>query len=85
MHPDVDGTPAPKEALTGRVVYDLVYNPPVTALLAQASRAGCRTLGGLDMLDTAQVPTSLAGSSVPSDSTTRIESALPTTWLLVAI
>lgn len=32
------------------LVYDLVYNPPVTALLAQASRAGCRTLGGLDML-----------------------------------
>jgi 3-dehydroquinate dehydratase/shikimate dehydrogenase len=34
----------------GGVVYDLVYNPRVTPLLAAARRAGCRTIGGLDML-----------------------------------
>ena len=34
----------------GGVVYDLVYNPPHTKLLAAAARAGCRTIGGLDML-----------------------------------
>lgn len=34
----------------GRVVYDLIYSPPVTRLLADAARAGCRTIGGLDML-----------------------------------
>jgi hypothetical protein len=31
-------------------VYDLVYNPPVTKLLQDASRAGCDTIGGLAML-----------------------------------
>jgi 3-dehydroquinate dehydratase/shikimate dehydrogenase len=34
----------------GGLVYDLVYNPPQTRLLADAIRAGCRTIGGLDML-----------------------------------
>ena len=32
------------------LVYDLVYNPPQTALLDAAARAGCHTIGGLDML-----------------------------------
>jgi 3-dehydroquinate dehydratase / shikimate dehydrogenase len=32
------------------LVYDLVYNPPDTRLLVDAARAGCRTIGGLDML-----------------------------------
>jgi shikimate 5-dehydrogenase len=31
-------------------VYDLVYNPLETLLLRDARAAGCRTLGGLDML-----------------------------------
>jgi shikimate 5-dehydrogenase len=34
----------------GGLVYDLVYNPPQTRLLQDADRAGCRTIGGLDML-----------------------------------
>lgn len=36
----------PKEAL----VYDVVYNPPETPLLAEAKKAGARALGGLAML-----------------------------------
>ena len=50
MHPDVDGTPLPAVSLTGRIVYDLVYNPRRTRLLREAAAAGCETIGGLDML-----------------------------------
>lgn len=35
---------------TGALVYDLVYNPPVTPLLEAAKAAGARTLPGLSML-----------------------------------
>src|SRR5262249_49266252 len=39
------------ESLEGvKLVYDLIYTPEETALLADAKRAGCRTLGGLAML-----------------------------------
>jgi 3-dehydroquinate dehydratase/shikimate dehydrogenase len=34
----------------GGVVYDLVYNPPETRLLAAARAAGAQTISGLDML-----------------------------------
>jgi shikimate dehydrogenase len=50
MVPRVDETPMPKEQLTGRYVYDLVYNPPITRLLREATEMGCQTFGGLDML-----------------------------------
>jgi len=36
--------------LDGRIVYDLVYEPEHTRLLVDARAAGCRTIGGLDML-----------------------------------
>jgi len=50
LHPRVDDTPVAKERLTGRVVYDLIYNPPTTRLLQDAAAVGCETIGGLDML-----------------------------------
>jgi 3-dehydroquinate dehydratase/shikimate dehydrogenase len=50
MHPRVDETPLPLEALTGRLVYDLVYNPPATRLLREAAASGIATIGGMDML-----------------------------------
>jgi 3-dehydroquinate dehydratase/shikimate dehydrogenase len=48
--PDVQATPLPTGPFTGSLVYDLVYNPAETRLLADARAAGCETLGGLDML-----------------------------------
>jgi shikimate 5-dehydrogenase len=50
MRPRLDETPVPLAALTGRLVYDLVYNPPATRLLREAATAGIPTIGGLDML-----------------------------------
>ena len=50
MYPRVDETPVPADQLTGRYVYDLVYNPSVTRLLREAEARGCQTIGGLDML-----------------------------------
>jgi 3-dehydroquinate dehydratase/shikimate dehydrogenase len=50
MHPLVDRSPLPVEALGGRLVYDLIYNPSMTRLLCDARTAGCEIIGGLDML-----------------------------------
>jgi 3-dehydroquinate dehydratase/shikimate dehydrogenase len=50
MYPRVDQTPMPAEHLTGRYVYDLVYNPSVTRLLRDAATRGSVTIGGLEML-----------------------------------
>jgi 3-dehydroquinate dehydratase/shikimate dehydrogenase len=36
--------------LDGEIVFDLVYAPAVTPLLASATEAGCLTVGGLEML-----------------------------------
>jgi shikimate dehydrogenase len=49
-YPDVDVSPLPSGPFTGELVYDLVYNPIDTRLLREARAAGCRTIGGLDML-----------------------------------
>ena len=48
--PDVVATPLPDGPFSGRLVYDLVYNPPTTRFLAAAAAAGCETIGGLEML-----------------------------------
>ena len=48
--PDVDVTPIPGATFDGNLVYDLVYNPRTTLLMAEAAASGCDTIGGLDML-----------------------------------
>jgi 3-dehydroquinate dehydratase / shikimate dehydrogenase len=50
LHQQLEATPVPKERLTGRYVYDLIYNPPATRLLRDGAAAGCQTIGGLEML-----------------------------------
>jgi 3-dehydroquinate dehydratase/shikimate dehydrogenase len=50
MYPHVDETPLAARELTGRYVYDLVYNPSPTRLLREAAAAGCQTIDGLEML-----------------------------------
>ncbi len=50
MYPRVSETPLDASMISGGIVYDLVYNPLETQLLRDAAAAGCRTIGGLDML-----------------------------------
>lgn len=42
--------PIPGAALDGEMVFDLVYTPAETRLLADARAAGCLTIGGMEML-----------------------------------
>lgn len=48
--PNVDAMPAPVNGRPGALVYDLVYNPPETALMRAGRAAGLETIGGLEML-----------------------------------
>lgn len=49
-YPDVGTSPMAGADFGGTLVYDLVYNPRTTRLLADAAAAGCDTIGGLEML-----------------------------------
>ncbi|NIA17531.1 MAG: shikimate dehydrogenase, partial [Planctomycetes bacterium] len=50
MYPDVDITPVPREILRpSTVVFDTVYNPIETLLLAQAKEAGAKIVNGAEM------------------------------------
>lgn len=52
MYPQARGRPWPRKVNLPRdaVIYDLVYNPPVTELLAHAGRSGLAAISGLGML-----------------------------------
>ena len=51
MKPNINSSVLPKEFLERRmVVFDIVYNPLETKLLKDARKAGCKTIGGIEML-----------------------------------
>lgn len=50
MKPQTDAIPvAPDFIRKGQIVYDLIYNPPVTKLLNEAAVRGALTIGGLEV------------------------------------
>ncbi len=49
MHPDRSSLLAAEDLEEGMTVFDLVYTPPETPLLALARRAGCRVIPGTEM------------------------------------
>ncbi len=49
MWPRITESPLQPEQITARVVFDLVYNPPVTRLLKLARSKGCQIISGLEM------------------------------------
>ena len=51
MSPDINRSPVPAGQLhPGLVVFDVVYNPLKTRLLAEAEAAGAETISGIEML-----------------------------------
>ena len=49
--PEENRSPLPAELIpSGIMVFDLVYNPPETRLMAAAKKQGAKALGGLSML-----------------------------------
>jgi shikimate dehydrogenase len=51
MHPQLNESPLPPAAFSPYMIaFDLIYNPPATAFLRDAARAGAKTANGLGML-----------------------------------
>jgi 3-dehydroquinate dehydratase/shikimate dehydrogenase len=49
MVPHVNESPVPKSLLRNKVVFDAVYNPPLTRLLRDAQSVGARIVPGTEM------------------------------------
>jgi shikimate dehydrogenase len=52
MHPDVGSSPLNNDVMLspGQIVYDVIYNPSETRLLAYARSKGCKAVNGAGML-----------------------------------
>jgi 3-dehydroquinate dehydratase / shikimate dehydrogenase len=49
MVPNEDESPVSGKSLKGKIVFDVVYNPPLTKLLRDAKKAGARVVSGTEM------------------------------------
>ena len=49
MAPDIDESPVPKTILRNKVVFDVVFNPPMTKLLRDARSVGAQIVQGTEM------------------------------------
>lgn len=52
MHPNEEKSPVndnQKDNLSGKICYDVIYNPGETLFLSQANLMGCKTINGLPM------------------------------------
>lgn len=49
QHPHTDGSPFTQDQLGFELIYDLVYNPPLTRLLVMAQQAGIAVISGQEM------------------------------------
>ncbi len=49
MTPHASESPVPRKFIRARLVFDAVYNPPVTRLLRDARRKKARTISGIEM------------------------------------
>jgi 3-dehydroquinate dehydratase/shikimate dehydrogenase len=66
MSPHAKCTPVPARLLKAKVVFDCVYNPPVTRLLREARRRGARVVSGVEMfLNQAAIQSRLYTGRVP--------------------
>ena len=51
MEPDLDKDPITRYKFKGHeIVYDLIYNPPLTKILERAIEKGCKVINGEEML-----------------------------------
>jgi shikimate 5-dehydrogenase len=77
MHPNVDQSPLgdkPPKFSSETLVFDAVYNPPITRLLADAAAAGAQTVGGIEMFvrQAAAQFEAWTGKSAPAELMRRI-------------
>jgi shikimate dehydrogenase len=50
MAPEIDASPVPESVLArNQIVFETIYAPITTTLLAMSERVGARTIPGLDM------------------------------------
>jgi 3-dehydroquinate dehydratase/shikimate dehydrogenase len=49
MVPAIDASPVSQELLQGKIVFDAVYNPPLTKLLREAAEVGATIIPGTEM------------------------------------